>query len=112
MLQQAELQELVAPEQYGSMRGGHHHAICQTLNKCLTFDIIHQWRILAAMCSNDMKSHYGRIVHPVTSLCLEQLRVPTHEIACAFTSPQLFQYHIRQHMEIWRSTLVVRSIWW
>jgi hypothetical protein len=52
---------VLAPEQFGSRKS--HTSIRQALNKVLSYDLIHQCRIPAAMCSNDMKSCYDRIVH-------------------------------------------------
>ena len=46
----------MAPEQYGSWKNI--SAIMHALNKVLSFDIIQQYKIPAAMCSNDAKSCY------------------------------------------------------
>jgi hypothetical protein len=66
MMRNAELQKLLAPEQYGSRKKM--SAIDQCLNKRLAFDLLRQSRCPAAMCSNDARSCYNQIVHSITSL--------------------------------------------
>ncbi len=62
---------LLAPEQYGSRKKK--SAIAQCLNKLLFYDIIcFRWQP-AALCSNNAKSCYGRIVLLVVALCLCRL---------------------------------------
>jgi hypothetical protein len=61
MLFRAEKHKAVAAEQFGSRK--HLSAIDQSLNKALTFDIWRQLRQCGALCSNDAKSCYDRIVH-------------------------------------------------
>ncbi len=52
-------------------------------------------RISTSMCSNDMKSCYNRILHPITSLCLQWMGVQELVVSCAFTSLQLLRHHVR-----------------
>jgi len=61
IMQRAEQLNALAPEQYGSRHG--HAAIHQSLNMQFSFDLIRQWKIPAAVCSNDAKACYDRIVH-------------------------------------------------
>ncbi len=46
------------------------------------------------MCSNDMKSFYDCILHPVASLCLQRMGVAEAGVVCAFRSIQLLEHHI------------------
>ena len=68
MLSYAEEMMQILTEAYGS-RKGHHAADC-ALNKVLINDVIRQKRLIAALCSNDTKSCYDRIVHAMASLCM------------------------------------------
>jgi hypothetical protein len=61
MMKDGEAYEQLAWEQYGSCEGN--NEIDQALNKVLSFDFIRQDQMDAAMCSNDVKSCYDRIVH-------------------------------------------------
>jgi hypothetical protein len=70
----AEKFHVLAPEQYGSRKSL--MSIRQALNKVLTYDLIHQRRIPAAMCSNDAKLCYDRIVHSVAKLALLRCGAP------------------------------------
>jgi hypothetical protein len=68
MLATAELYDAIAPEQFGSRK--FLSAVDQSLNKALIFDLWRQYRNSAALCSNDAKGCYDRIVHNVASLCM------------------------------------------
>jgi len=59
IMAQAERQQLMANEQYGSHKG---HLVIQCLNKRLWYDYIRGTWIPAALCSNDAKSCYNCIV--------------------------------------------------
>jgi len=93
LMARAEELQVLAPEQYGSRHGL--SAIYQSLNMQLTFDIIRQWRIPAAVCSNDAKACYDRIVHAFASLAIQRLGVPIGPIQVMFTTIQQLQHHIR-----------------
>jgi hypothetical protein len=56
MMKDGEAYGHLAWEKYGSREGK--NAIDQSLNKVLSFDLIRQARMDAAMCSNDAKSCY------------------------------------------------------
>jgi hypothetical protein len=58
----------IAPEQYGSRK--RHRAAEVCLNMRLVDDILRQTRRAGAICSNDAKSCYDRIVHSILSICL------------------------------------------
>jgi hypothetical protein len=70
----AEKFRVLAPEQFGSRKSL--TSIHQALNKVLTYDLIRQRRIPAAMCSNDAKSCYDRIVHSMAKLALLHCGAP------------------------------------
>ena len=53
MMRFGEEYNVLAPEQFGSRK--HKEASDHGLNKVLTFDIIRQRKVPAAMCSNDAK---------------------------------------------------------
>jgi hypothetical protein len=59
----AEKHGQLAPEQYGSRKMK--TAILHVLNKRLSYDILHQTETAGAICSNDAKSCYDRILHSV-----------------------------------------------
>ena len=75
MMRYAEANSLLAPEQYGSRKA--HSAVYQALNKVLTYDLARQSRQPVALCSNDAKSCYDRIVHGAAGLAMQRCGVPT-----------------------------------
>ena len=83
----------IAPEQYGSCHG--HAAIHQSLNMNLTFDLIRQWQIPAAVCSNDAKACYDRIVHAFACLAIRRLGIPQGPIQVMFGTIQQLQHFIQ-----------------
>jgi len=68
----AKTSHMMAAEQYSSQKKK--SAISQCLNKLLFYDIICFWQQLVALCSNDAKSCYNRIVLLIVALCLCHLR--------------------------------------
>ena len=62
----AEKNNLLAKEQYRSRSGK--KAIDHAVHKRLTYDIIRQLRIPAALCSNDAKSCFDRMVHSIVNI--------------------------------------------
>jgi len=68
VMMSAEQAGLLAPEQYGSRK--HKSANLQCLNKCLLYNLSRFRRQTIALCSNDAKSCYDRIVLTVAALCL------------------------------------------
>jgi len=94
MMYQAEENGLVAGEQYGSQHGK--NAITQSLNKCLAFNLIHQFKRAAKVCStNDAKSCYDQIVHRIMVQSMYRCRVPKPVLVCIFTTLQNLQHHVR-----------------
>jgi hypothetical protein len=78
----AEKAQTLAPEQYGSRKNL--SAIDHCLNKQLTLDLARLKKIPIAICANDAKSCYDRIVHSVASLCMQRQGVPTPPLsACS-----------------------------
>jgi len=68
IMDRAETLHALAPEQYGSWLD--HAAIYQSLNMQLTYNLIWQQRLMAAVCSNDAKACYDQIVHAFAALAL------------------------------------------
>jgi len=64
----------LAPKQYGSRKGK--LANVQSLNKHLFYDTIRFKRQPAALCSNDAKSCYDRIVLLIVALAMCRLGEP------------------------------------
>jgi hypothetical protein len=93
MMKDAEEYEHLAWEQYGSLEGK--NAIDQALNKVLFFDLIRQAREDAAMCSNDVKSCYDRIVHAIASILMQQQNVPASACMCVFTMLHKLYHTVR-----------------
>ena len=83
---------LIPAEAYGS-RPGRRANVC-ALNKVLTYDILRQKRIPAALCSNDAISCYDRIVHAVASLCMQRLGVSAATCKLMFGTLQHIQHHV------------------
>jgi len=92
IMQQAETLNTLAPEQYGSRVD--HAAIYQSLNMQLTYDLIWQQRLTAAVCSNDAKACYDRIVHAFACLALLRLGIPIGPIAVMLGMIQLLHHFI------------------
>ena len=89
----AELNEEIPKEQYGSRKGK--RAILHAVNKRLLYDIIHMQRRPAALCSNDAKSCYDRIVHSIASMALQRLGMPSGPVTCMLVTIQNFNHHVR-----------------
>jgi hypothetical protein len=89
----AEKHQQLAAEQYGSRKKK--TAILHALNKRLSYDILRQMKMPGALCSNDAKSCYDRILHAVASLCLRCLGLPEAAIVCMFTTLQNMEHTVR-----------------
>jgi len=92
LMYQAEQNNLLAEEQYGSWK--FKSAIHQCLNKCLLYDLIHFKRQLAALCSNDVKSCYDRITRLVAALCLCRFGCLFTAADCMITTIHEMNHHI------------------
>jgi hypothetical protein len=84
MMKDGEAYEQLAWEQFGIREGK--KEIDQALNKVLSFDLIRQARVDAAMCYNEAKSCYDRIVHSITSILMQHQNVPASSYICVFTT--------------------------
>ena len=89
----AEKYNALAVEQFGSRK--HRSAIDQSLNKANTYDLWRQQRTPGALCSNDAKTCYDRIIHSFASLCLQRLGSPIKPIISMFSTIQKLDHHIR-----------------
>ena len=89
----AESVQAIAPEQYGARK--RHSAQTQALNKRLTLDLYQQKKVPAILCSNDAKSCYDRVVHPVVMMALQRLGVPSEAILSMIGTFQSMQHHLR-----------------
>jgi hypothetical protein len=93
LMSHAEQHGWIAPEQYGSRK--QLSAIDHCLNKCISFDIIRQYKKPAVICVNDMKGCYDRIVHSVASICMQRLGVTNEALRSMFLTLQHLQHYIR-----------------
>ena len=92
-MQHAEKLNLIAPEQYGSRSGK--SSIDHAVHKKLWYDILRQKRQPGAMCSNDAKSCYDRVVHSIASLAYQRLGIPLPPITTLLKTIQKMKHHIR-----------------
>jgi hypothetical protein len=93
LMWKAEDYNWIAPEQYGSRK--RFSAIDHCLNKRLSFDILRQTRRSGAICINDMKGCYDRIVHSVASICLQRFGMPMEPIKMMFQTLQSLKHYVR-----------------
>jgi len=93
IMNRAKSLNALAPEQYGSCID--HTAIYQSLNMQLTYDLIRQQCLTAAVCSNDTKACYDCIVHAFAALALLCLGIPIGPISVMFGTIQLLHHFIR-----------------
>lgn len=114
MLFRAETAQAVAQEQFGSRKNL--SATDQSLNKALTFDIWRQLRQNGALCSNDAKSCYDRIVHNCASLCMQRVGTPTLPIVSMLSTIQQLSHHVRtvfgesQHGYCHRGSIPIQGV--
>jgi hypothetical protein len=83
----------LAPEQYGSWKKK--TAILHVLNKRLSYDILRQTKTAGAICSNDAKSCYDRILHCIAAMCMSHLGLPESAIVCLFTTIQNLEHTVQ-----------------
>jgi hypothetical protein len=93
MMKDVEAYEQLAWEQYGSREGK--NEIEQALNKVLSFDLIRQAQMDAAMCSNDATNCYDRIVHAIASILMQHQNVPASACICVFAMLQNLHHTAR-----------------
>jgi hypothetical protein len=73
-MSEAERSATMPPEQGGSQKGWDSNDM--SLSKVLAFDLMRQTLTPGALCSNDAKSCYDRILLHITSLCMQRLGAP------------------------------------
>jgi hypothetical protein len=88
----AEHHNQLPKEQYRSHKNK--TAITHALNKHLSYDLMRQMKTAGALCSNDAKSCYNRILHSVASLCLKWLGLPERAIICMFSTLQNLKHTV------------------
>jgi hypothetical protein len=93
MMNHGEAYEQLSWEEYGSHE--RNKAINQALNKVLSFYLIQLAWVDAAMCANDDKSCYDRIVHEIASILMQHQNVPVSACICIFTTLQNLHHTIR-----------------
>ena len=93
MMDHAEKHQMIAREQYGSRKG--HCSSDHAVNKRLSYDLIRISRQPAALCSNDAKSCYDRILHSIAALAMRRLGIPEPPIECMLKCIQQMNHYIR-----------------
>jgi hypothetical protein len=93
MMRNAEQHDLLAPEQYGSRKGK--RSILQVANKVLVYDLLRQRRKPGAVCSNDAKSCYDRIVHSVAKIDMMRCGIGANQVDAMFSTIQRLEHFIR-----------------
>jgi hypothetical protein len=93
MIANAEKLHQIPWEAYGS-RKRHQSIECAT-NKVLTTDIARQEHRSMALCSNDAKSCYDRILHAVASICMRRVGVPKETCLMMFGTLAKVKHYIR-----------------
>jgi hypothetical protein len=92
LLANAEKHAAIAPEQFGSRKK--HQSIVAALNKRLTMDLLRLRRKAGALCSNDAKSCYDRIVHSIGSISMRRMGAPASAVRCMFSTLQQAAHRI------------------
>jgi hypothetical protein len=92
IMTRAETLGAIPKEQAGSRK--HHHLVLSALNKVLTMDHLRLRCQSGALCSNDAKSCYDRIVHWVAALCMRRLRLQKEPTLEMFASIQRTWHYI------------------
>jgi hypothetical protein len=98
----AERLRALAPEQYGSRKN--HQSVLAALSKRVTMDLLRQRRQAGALCSNDAKSCYDRIVHNMAVLALLRLGMAAAPIRSMFETLQRDKHHVSTAFGISKQT--------
>jgi hypothetical protein len=93
MIENAEKLHQIPWEAYGSRK--RHRSIECAVNKVLTTDIARQEHRSMALCSNDAKSCYDRILHAVASICMRRVGVQKETCLMMFGTLAKVQHYIR-----------------
>ena len=93
IVKHAELHNQIPWEAYGSRQ--QHRSIECALNKVLTTDTLRQQHRPGAICSNDAKSCYDRILHNIASICMRRLGLPPEACHVMFGTLQQVRHYVR-----------------
>jgi hypothetical protein len=93
MIANAELLNQIPWEAYGSRKG--HRSIECAANKVFTTDIARQEHRSMALCSNDAKSCYDRILHAIATICMRRVGVSKQTCLMMFGTLAQAKHHIR-----------------
>ncbi len=93
MVANAEKLNQIPWEAYGSRK--RHRSIECAVNKVFTTDIARQEHRSLALCSNDAKSCYDRILHSIASICMRRVGVPQEICTMMLGTLAKVEHHIR-----------------
>ena len=93
MIANAERLNQIPWEVYGSCK--RHRAIECAVNKVSTTDIARQEHRSMALCSNDAKSCYDRILHAIAIICMRRVGVSEKTCLMMFGTLAKVQHYIR-----------------
>ena len=89
----AEMYDLMANKQYGSRF--YRSAIHLATNKRRIYDISRQMKQAMAVCSNDARSCYDRIVHVAAFLASRRLGIPKPMLISMLHTIQMMEHSVR-----------------
>jgi hypothetical protein len=93
MWQAEKFNGCLAPEQCGGRRDHRSNETC--LNSVLICDDSRFRRKTMAICSNDAKGCFDRMVHSVTYICMRRLGIPKFPLLSMFKVIQKLDHHVR-----------------
>jgi hypothetical protein len=93
MIANAERLQQIPWEAYGSRK--RHRSIECAVNKVFTTDIARQEHRSMALCSNDAKSCYDRILHAIAIICMRRVGVSAKTCLMMFGTLSKVQHYIR-----------------
>jgi hypothetical protein len=93
MIATAEQLNQIPWEAYGSRK--RHRSIECAVNKVFTTDLARQEHRSMALCSNDAKSCYDRILHAIASICMRRVGVPKQTCMMMFGTLAKVKHYIR-----------------
>ena len=70
-------------------------AVTAALNKRLMMDLLRMRRQAGALCSNDAKSCFDRIVHNIVTIAMRTLGAATQPVQCLFETIQKAAHKVR-----------------
>ena len=83
---------VLAWEQYGSRKNL--QSALAALNKRLTMDLLRLRRQAGALCSNDAKSCYDRIVHNIAAIAMLRMGLPKAPVRSMFLTLQKASHRV------------------